>query len=185
MALYEKINSVIDRMDSVARENSMIALNASISSNKMRSATQEAQVFRVLSSEMRKLSDATLIEIKQLEEILKDVKTLSKIINISGSLRMLNQRFMKLVVLHEVTKDDLFLQEAYGVIDVFSNRLSDLSKSEFNTVKINVLANSIEKDWKVFTSSISSNPLDELVKMNEDLLVKIQEFVMEYEAIGG
>ncbi len=183
MALYEKINSVIDRMDSVARENSMIALNASISSNKMR--TQEAQVFKVLSGEMRKLSDATLLEIKQLEEILNDVKTLSKIINLSGSLRMLNQRFMKLVVLYEMTKDDLFLNEANEVSATFSKRLLELSESDFNTSKIKFLSESITKDWEVFTSGVSFLSIDELVKKNEDLLLKIQELVMEYEAIGG
>lgn len=170
MALYEKINSVIDRMDSVARENSMIALNASISSNKMRNETEEASVFRMLSGEMKKLSDVTLLEIKQLEEILKDVKTLSKLINLSGSLRMLNQRYMKLVVLFEMTKDEAFLSQANTVNETFTTRLSELSKSDFNTTNINFQTKSIQNDWAQFTSNVGVKTVDELVKMNEDLL---------------
>lgn len=187
MSLYHKIKNVIQDLEFVVRENTTLALKTKSKLKKDLFSDPEVKFFENVSSEMTEITNKTIREINVLEEILNDIKALSRIINVSGSLRMLTQRHIKLVILFVTTGKKEYEQDFVETGILFLNRIDELMYTQFNDSTIDGLVISIKGDWQEYTKALQKDKieLEELVNTNDLILNKVQYLVSRYQNIAG
>lgn len=187
MSLYHKIKNVIQDLEYVVRENTTLALKTKARLNSGVFSDSELKFLENLSTEMTEVTNKTIREISVLEEVLNDIKSLTRIINISGSLRMLTQKHIKLVILYATTNQKTYEQDFIETGILFFNRIDELMYTQFNDFTIDGLVISIKEDWKEYTDSIKEEKKDlqKLVDTNDLILNKVQYLVGRYQNIAG
>ncbi len=187
MSLYHKIKNVIQDLEYVVRENTTLALKTKSRLESGLFSNSELKFLDELSTEMADVTNKTIQEIGVLEEVLNDIKALSRIINVSGSLRMLTQRHIKLVILFKTTHEKEFQHDFLETGILFLNRIDELMYTQFNDSAIDNLVISIKEDWHGYINSVQEQMIDieKMVNTNDLILNKVQYLVGRYQNIAG
>ncbi len=184
-SLNRKLKKLLRTLSDQSKNTELIAINASISASQMDDA--EGRAFKEIAHEMRRLNTKSGENLIALDEVLEEVKVLSKIINKAGRQRMLAQQILKLRLLTIIdhAKKGEYQHDMEKSVQLFENSLKQLATCPLNDDLINsVIAKGLEK-WNSFKAILYGENINNLAKENDMLVLIMNDIVEAYEQLAG
>lgn len=185
-SLSKRLDSMINDIERSAKMAKMISMNASVIAVRSRNVSSEAFAFETVASQIMDISEASLNRIDGLREILREMDSLSSIINKAGRQRMLSQRYMKLVLSARLENDQLdanATNELKSLKQLFERSMRELINCPLNTDAITSQLLLTQGYWDCFTSSIAQRDFTAATEQNETVLVEMNKAVQLYESL--
>lgn len=184
-SLSKRLDSMISEIERSAKMAKMVSMNASVIAVRNRSLSSESLAFETVASQIMDISEASLDRIEGLRGILREMDSLSSIINKAGRQRMLSQRYMKLVLSSRLSDDpdDTIKRELQTLKDLFENSMRELINCPLNTDTISNQLLLTQGYWDCFTSSVQQRDFNSATEQNETVLVEMNKAVQLYESL--
>ncbi|UXP33292.1 methyl-accepting chemotaxis protein [Reichenbachiella agarivorans] len=176
MTIKDKLNSVIGSISGFSRQTNMVAINAAIHAGKL--SQKEGAPFQVLAREIQNMSDRSMTKLEELDKLIDEIEALSKLINVTGSQRML---LMKLV--NSVLMDDAKMKEE--TIQQFEKNMEAIRLARINISEQGLMIESIGVDWDELRTDLGELPIDTLNQRVVLIIQKINQLLSQYEKLSG
>ncbi len=182
-SLSKRLEALISEIERSAKMARMVSMNASVIAVRSRTDSSEAFAFEAVASQIMDISEASLSRIEGLREILREMDSLSTIINKAGRQRMLSQRYMKLALTARLAGDKRASDEQAVLKTLFETSLRELLNCSLNSEEITSQLERTQESWDSFIRSIEQNDLETATERNETVLTEMNKAVLLYESL--
>ncbi|MCV9388172.1 methyl-accepting chemotaxis protein [Reichenbachiella ulvae] len=174
MTIKSKLNTVISSMSDFSKQTNMVAINASIHAGRL--SPREGAPFQVLAREIQEMSSRSMDKLAELDQLMKEVGEMSRLINYTGRQRML---LMKLVN-GKLMNDE---EQMKAAISAFEEGLDFIKSSGINDDECSHILDLIDKrrasminDLKIGLQSALHEQANEVIELINSLLGRYEEF---------
>ncbi|WP_109829889.1 methyl-accepting chemotaxis protein [Reichenbachiella versicolor] len=176
MTIKRNLNRVIRSMDSFSSRSNMVAINASIRASKL--TNSEGAAFKVLAREIQEMSTQSKDKLEEINELINEIAILSKLINKTGSLRMLLMRIVNAKILNNKELQEKTTEGFDKNIDIISEASinSDYTLSQIENIKM---------QWIYFKTDIDSWTSEQALDEANEIIDVINVLIREYEKYSG
>ncbi|MBK1877826.1 type IV pili methyl-accepting chemotaxis transducer N-terminal domain-containing protein [Pelagicoccus mobilis] len=184
-SLSKRLDSMINDIERSAKMAKMVSMNASVIAVRNRSLSSEAFAFEAVAAQIMDISEASLDRIETLREILREMDSLTSIINKAGRQRMLSQRYMKLVLSArlDTEQDQSVTNELASLKQLFERSIHELIRCPLNTDTITNQLLLTQGYWDCFIASVERRDYSTATEQNETVLVEMNKAVQLYESL--
>lgn len=182
-SLSKRLETLIAEIERSAKMAKMVSMNASVIAVRSRTDSSEAFAFEAVASQIMDISEASLNRIEGLREILREMDSLTSIINKAGRQRMLSQRYMKLALAAKLSGDQASSDEQAALKQLFESSLRELQSCPLNTPPITRQLQQAQTSWDSFIASIEENDFEAATQKNETVLTEMNKAVVLYEKL--
>ncbi|MDQ8181363.1 type IV pili methyl-accepting chemotaxis transducer N-terminal domain-containing protein [Pelagicoccus sp. SDUM812005] len=182
-SLSKRLETLIAEIERSAKMAKMVSMNASVIAVRSRTDSSEAFAFEAVASQIMDISEASLNRIEGLREILREMDSLTSIINKAGRQRMLSQRYMKLALAAKLSGDQTSSDEQSALKQLFESSLRELQSCPLNTPSITGQLQQAQTSWDSFIASIEENDFEAATQKNETVLTEMNKAVVLYEKL--
>lgn len=182
-SLSKRLETLIADIERSAKMAKMVSMNASVIAVRSRTDSSEAFAFEAVASQIMDISDASLNRIEGLRDILREMDSLTSIINKAGRQRMLSQRYMKLALTARLAGDTKADDEQIALKHLFESNLRELLNSSLNSEAVSRQLELTRDCWDKFIQSIEQNDFETASERNETVLIEMNKAVLLYEAL--
>lgn len=182
-SLSKRLESLIGEIERSAKMAKMVSMNASVIAVRSRTDASEAFAFEAVASQIMDISEASLSRIDGLRNILKEMDSLTSIINKAGRQRMLSQRYMKLALTAKLSGDKRANDEQTKLKNLFESSLRELLNSPLNSEQVTRQLVHTQACWTSFIQSVERNDLEAATQQNETVLTEMNKAVVLYEKL--
>lgn len=184
-SLSKRLDSMINDIERSAKMAKMVSMNASVIAVRSRSISNEAFAFETVASQIMDISEASLNRIEGLREILREMDSLTSIINKAGRQRMLSQRYMKLVLSTRLANeaDESTSSELASLKQLFEQSMRELINCPLNSDEITNQLLLTQGNWDCFTTSVERKDFASATEQNETVLIEMNKAVQLYESL--
>lgn len=182
-SLSKRLSALIGEIEQSAKMAKMVSMNASVIAVRSRTDSSEAFAFEAVASQIMDISEASLDRIDGLRDILKEMDSLTSIINKAGRQRMLSQRYMKLALTARLSGDKKASDEQAALKQLFESNLREILKCPLNSEEITLQLERTQRHWDSFIHSIDVNDLEAATEKNETVLTEMNKAVILYESL--
>lgn len=176
MTIKNKLNTVISSMSDFSKQTNMVAINASIHAGRL--SPREGAPFQVLAREIQEMSSRSMDKLAELDQLMKEVGEMSRLINYTGRQRML---LMKLVN-GKLLNDD---EQMRAAISAFEEGLDFIRASTINDSDCNHILDMIDKRWQSVINDLKIGLHTGLHEQVNDLIELINSLLGQYEKFAG
>ncbi len=182
-SLSKRLSTLISEIERSAKMAKMVSMNASVIAVRSRTDSSEAFAFEAVASQIMDISQASLDRIEGLRDILKEMDSLTSIINKAGRQRMLSQRYMKLALTARLSGNNKANDEQMALKQLFESNLRELHSCPLNSDQITLQLERTQRHWDSFIHSIEVDDLDAATEKNETVLTEMNQAVLLYESL--
>ncbi len=182
-SLSKRLETLIGEIERSAKMAKMVSMNASVIAVRSRTDSSEAFAFEAVASQIMDISESSLNRIESLREILREMDSLTSIINKAGRQRMLSQRYMKLALTARLAGDKRASDEQAALKTLFENSLRELLNCSLNSESITCQLKHTRDCWDTFIRAIEQNDLETAAEKNETVLTEMNKAVLLYEKL--
>ncbi|MBD5780844.1 type IV pili methyl-accepting chemotaxis transducer N-terminal domain-containing protein [Pelagicoccus sp. NFK12] len=182
-SLSKRLESLIAEIERSAKMAKMVSMNASVIAVRSRTDSSEAFAFEAVASQIMDISEASLNRIEGLREILREMDSLTSIINKAGRQRMLSQRYMKLALTARLAGDSQANADQQKLRQLFETSLRELLQCPLNSQQVTQQLQHTQTCWESFLQSIEQNDFEAATQKNEIVLTEMNKAVVLYEKL--
>lgn len=176
MPIKHNLNHVINSLNSFSAKTQMVAINTSIRASKI--SNSEGAAFKVLAREIQDISAQSKEKLEEIHALINEIAELSKLINKTGSLRMLLMQIVNNIIL-----DDLEQQKEN--ITKFEQRLTEISSSFVINQSSKLIISKVRSGWQNFQTNMPRLPHLEVMSEAYLLIDEINILINEFEKYAG
>jgi len=154
-SLSKRLDSMINDIERSAKMAKMVSMNASVIAVRSRSLSNEAFAFETVATQIMDISEASLNRIEGLREILREMDSLTSIINKAGRQRMLSQRYMKLVLSARLadSANEKITNDLASLKQLFEQSMRELINCPLNSEAITNQLLLTQGNWDCFITA--------------------------------
>ncbi len=182
-SLSKRLESLIGEIERSAKMAKMVSMNASVIAVRSRTDSSEAFAFEAVASQIMDISEASLNRIEGLRSILREMDSLTSIINKAGRQRMISQRYMKLALTARLAETPQASAEQTKLKHLFESNLHELITCPLNSEQVTRQLQNTQTCWDSFLQSLEQNDFEAATEKNETVLSEMNKAVALYEKL--